>query len=101
MSDDFPKKKWKGLGRPSPPPLLPPLDRPARPLGNLLGKQLEEVLEQLDDVLGDAWDGTYGLEDVGRQPLLRQRITRTLKAVTLLVRRLQADLTALADSQAA
>jgi hypothetical protein len=101
MSDDFPKKKWRGLGRPSPPSLLRPSDRPAPPLGGVLGDQLEEVLDHLDDVLGDAWDCSYGLDDVGRQPLLRQRITRTRKAVTLLVRRLQADLAALADSQAA
>jgi hypothetical protein len=97
MSDDFPRTKRRGLGKPTPPPLLPPADRPAPPLGGLLGDQLEEVLEHLEDVLGDAWDGTYGLGDVGRQPLLRQRITRTRKAVTLLVRRLQADLADLAD----
>jgi hypothetical protein len=62
---DFPKKK-RGMGKPNPPPLLPPLDRAASPLGGILGEQLEDVLAHLDDVLGDCHDAAEAHPDPGK-----------------------------------
>jgi hypothetical protein len=89
------KRNRKGLGLPNPPPLLPPLDLPAPALGGLLSGELDDLLDHAEDVLAEAWDSTYALDDTGRQPLLRQKIKRTQKAIGLLVRRLQNELTAL------
>jgi hypothetical protein len=89
------KRKIKGLGLPSPPPLLPPLDLPAPALGGLLSDELDDLLDHAQDVLAEAWDATFALDDIGRQPLLRQKIRRTQNAIGLLVRRLQDDLAAL------
>jgi hypothetical protein len=46
-------------------------------------------------VLAEAWDASFALDDIGRQPLLRQKIKRTHAAIGLLVRRLQGELAAL------
>jgi hypothetical protein len=85
-------KKKRGLGKPNPPPLLPPLDRAAPPLGGILGEQLEDVLAHAQDVLADCFDSAEAHTDPGKAPILRQKIKRTRDAVALLVRRLQSEL---------
>jgi hypothetical protein len=85
-------KKKRGLGPPTPPPRLPPLDTPAPALGGLLSEDLDDWLFGLSDLLGHAFDSAETHPDPGKAPILRQKIRRTRDAIALLIRRLQGEL---------
>jgi hypothetical protein len=89
---DFPERRRRGLGKPNPPPQLPPVDRAAPPLGGILGEQLEDLLDHAQDVLADCFDSAEVHPDHGKAPILRQKVRRTQQAIALLIRRLQGEL---------